>query len=268
MSHTPCTITRRLLTAGAVVGLVLVARSARAADPPGTSGHPVDVIFYPILVQAPVFGASVDLPALPGGGGSGDETAEQSRSTDVSLNTLYMAGLEVGAHRWFIDARGQWANLSAERTTPRLTMTTEARVFTVRGGVMLLGGFSVTGGARRFWGSIDATLTLPLLDTTMEGRNDKSYWDPLVGVDWRGRAGSLIFQANVQGGGFGVGTDADVSSEAAVSWRFTRHTDLRVGYALFYYRVTSDPVTFGSFQRTFESSQTLHGPSVGFGIVF
>jgi hypothetical protein len=261
MSHTHRTAKRAFI--GAVIAASVLALADRASAADG-----VEVILYPILVQAPLFGASVDLPSLPGGGGGGTEGGEQSGSTDVKLNTLYMAGAEVRARRWFADARGQWADLDATRATPRVELNTKARFFSVRGGVTLLAGFSATAGVRRIWGSVDATLALPLLNETLEGKADKTYWDPLVGVDWRKRAGAFIFQGNVQGGGFGVGADADVSGEFAVSWRFTRFTDLRLGWSLFYYKITTDPIGIGSFQRTLTSSQTLNGPSLGFGIVF
>jgi hypothetical protein len=246
--------------------LLPVAASAQDKD------KPVEVIVYPILIQAPIFGASIDLPSIPGGGGGsggGGESGEQSGSTDVSLNTLYMMGVSVRGHRFAIDARGQWADLSASHGSPRITLDTSARFFTVRGGVTLGNGFTAEAGLRRLWGQLDATLTLPNLNNkVLEGKTDKALYDPLVGVDWRGRAGKFIFEGNFMGGGFGVGTDADVSSEFDVNWRFTSHTDLRLGYGLFYYKISSDPITIGSFQRTLVSSQTLHGPVIGFGIVF
>ena len=265
----------RLLIAFTAAAL-FVASGASAQTPAPTDKDKVEVIVYPILIEAPIFGASIDLPSLPGGGGgsgggsSGSgESGEQSGSTDVSLNTLYMMGVSVRTNRFFVDARGQWADLSASHSSPRVTLDTSARFFTVRGGVTLVDGLSVQGGLRRLWGQLDASLTLPNLNNlTLSGSVNKALYDPMVGVDWRGRAGSFIFEANLLGGGFGVGTDADVSGEFDVNWRFTRHTDLRIGYGFFYYKITSDPIQIGSFQRTLVSSQTLNGPTIGFGIVF
>ncbi len=251
------------------VGVVCLAAVAAAADEKNQSKG-VEVIVYPILVQAPVFGASIDLPSIGSGGGSGGggEGGEQSGSTDVSLNTLYMAAVSARGQRWFVEARGQWADLSASRATPLVKLDTSARFFTVRGGPTLVAGFTPTIGLRRIWGALDATLDLPAIKRTLTGETDKALYDPLVGVDWHGHAGAFIFDGNFQGGGFGVGTDADVSGEFNVSWRFTRHTDLRLGYGFFYYKITSDPIVIGSFTRTLESSQRLHGPIAGFGIVF
>ena len=262
---------KQLSIAACFVAALITPRGAAAADQ--NQNQPdkgIEVIIYPILIEAPVFGASIDFPSVPsapGGGGSG-EAAEQSGDTGVSLNTLYMAGVSVRANRWFAEARGQWADLTASRTTPRVTLDTKARFFTARGGVTLLGGLSATAGVRRIWGALDASLELPTIGRTLTGSIDKALYDPLVGVDWHGRAGSLIFDGNFQGGGFGVGADADVSGEFTASWRFTRHTDLRLGYGFFYYKIVSDPIQVGSFTRTLQSSQTLHGPIGGIGIVF
>jgi len=258
----------------AVPAAALAADGQASAD--ASDKKSIEVIVYPILVEAPIFGASIDLPAIPlvpggggGGTGGGGEGSEQTGSTDVKLNTLYMTGVTLRANRWFVDARGQWADLTASRTTPRVTLDTAARFFMARGGVTLLGGFSAQAGVRRLWGSLDASLTTPLLNgKTLSGHVDNALWDPLIGVDWRGRAGSFIFEGNFIGGGFGVGTDADVSGEFATNWRFTRYTDLRIGYGFLYYKLTAANISIGSFQRTIVSSQTLHGPSLGFGIVF
>jgi hypothetical protein len=258
-----------LWIAACVAALLTTARGASAAD----KDKPVEIIIYPILVEAPVFGASIDLPSLPGGGGGGSgggsgEAGEQSGSTDVALNTLYMAGVAVRTTHFFAEARGQWADLSASRGTPRVTLDTKARFFTVRGGPTLLAGFSATVGVRRIWGALDASLELPTLGKTLTGSIDKTLYDPLVGVDWHGHAGAFIFDGNFQGGGFGVGTDADASGEFTVSWRIVSHVDLRLGYGFLYYKISSDPIGIGSFTRTLVSSQTLHGPIGGIGIVF
>ena len=244
-----------------------VATAADQSSPP-PSKKPIEVVIYPILIEAPIFGASIDLPSLPGGGGGSSEASEQTGSTDISLNTLYMAGVLVRADRWFVEARGQWADLTASRSSPRLTIDTAGRFWTVRGGVRLIGGLSAVGGVRRISGSIGATLELPTLGRTISGSIDPVLWDPMVGVDWTQRAGPLRFDANFLGGGFGVGTDADASGEGTVSWRFIRHAELRIGYGVFYYKETVGNVSIGSFQRTFVTTQTLHGPLFGIGIVF
>jgi hypothetical protein len=251
----------RLAASAMAVLMIPIAAAAQQDDR-------VEVSVYPILVQAPIFGASIDLPSVPSVPGDGGESDHQNGSTDVSLNTLYMAGLSVRAPRWFAEARGQWADLTASRATPGVTLDTKARFFTVRGGPTFGKGFSATVGLRRIWGALGASLEVPSIGKTLSGSVDKALYDPLIGIDWRQRAGSLIVEANFQGGGFGVGTDRDVSSEFTVNWRFTPHTDIRLGYGFFYYKISSDPIPIGSFSRTLVSAQTLHGPTVGFAIVF
>jgi hypothetical protein len=249
---------KHVFTAVCTATVLLTAGAARAQQ----RDQRVEIAIYPILIEAPIFGASVELPSLPDGG------TGQRGSTDVSLNTLYMAGGSVRAPRWFAEARGQWADLSATRAAPNVTVTTKARFFTARGGVTLGRGFSATAGVRRIWGALESSLDVTALGTTLTGHVDRVLYDPLVGVDWRGRAGAFIFEADLQGGGFGVGTDADVSGEFNMNWRFTPHTDLRIGYGFLYYKLSSDPFTVGSVTRTLVSAQTLHGPIAGFAIVF
>jgi hypothetical protein len=249
-----------LAAASVALVLALSARDTAAQD------KPLEVIVYPILVEAPIYGASIDLPTLPIVP-PGSEGSEQRGSTDVSLNTLYMAGAAVRANRWFVEARGQWADLSATRSSPGVTVDTKARFFTIRGGPTF-GPVSVTAGLRRVSGTLSATLELPALGETVSGQVDPVLYDPLVGVDWRHRAGAFYFESNLQAGGFGVGTDRDVSGEFDINWRFTPHTEIRLGYGFLYYKISSDNVTIGAFSRQLESSQTLHGPIAGFAIVF
>jgi len=225
--------------------VMLVAVPAFAADDQPASGtkKSVEVILYPILVEAPIFGATIDLPSLPSGGGSGGEGDAQSASTDVSLNSAYMAGVAIQADRWFVEARGVWAALAATRQTPRVSLDTDTRLF-------------------------NAQLTLPLLNREISGTTTPVYWDPLVGLDWRQRMGRWVLDANFQGGGFGVGADVDLSAEVHANWRLIPHTEIRLGYTVLYYKLTVADVSIGAFQRTLVSSQSLHGPIVGFGFVF
>src|SRR5436305_12699272 len=94
------------------------ANKATAQSTPG-----IKVTIYPILVQAPIFGAEIDLPKLPSAPanpGGGDDGSEVNGSTGASLNSAYMAGVDVQAHRWFAEFQGFYANLGATRSSPRL----------------------------------------------------------------------------------------------------------------------------------------------------
>src|SRR4051812_3781677 len=265
-------MTMRPATFAITLCAALVAATATAQDPSSPrKPAPFEVTIYPILIEAPIFGASIDLPAVPsgpGGGGSGGESSAQSGTTDVSLNAAYMAGVMLRADRWFGEVRGTWAALSATRVTPRVSLDTDATFVSGRGGVRLVDGLSVTGGFRRVAVTLDATLTLPLTDRLLQGSTTRTLWDPLVGVEWRHRGERLIFEAQFDGGGFGVGTDVDMSGGAHVGLRLIPHTELRLGYTAMYYKMTIGEVNVGSFQRTLISSQSLHGPEIGIGIVF
>jgi len=180
-----------------------------------------------------------------------------------------MAGILVESPRWFGEVYGLWAALSADRTTPRIAIDTDTYVLNGMGGVRLFAGFAATAGVRILRTDIDATVTLPALGRTVEGRTKPTLWDPMIGVDWRGSAGDrLIFNAAFEGGGFGVGTDVDLSGDARVRWRPIRHLEIRLGYSVLHFKETIADVNIGALRRTLVVTQTLHGPEIGFGVVF
>ncbi len=238
---------------------------------PTASGKSVEVTIYPVLGRAPIFGATVNLPSVPTTPGlpGGDEGGSSSEDTDVSLNGAYMAGALVESKWWFAEAYGTWAALSASRSTPRLNVDSNTYLFTARGGVRLIAGLGVTAGVRRVRTDITATVTLPNLNRTAEASTSPALWDPLVGVDWRPILhGRLMVDANVTYGGFGVGTDRDVSADARVRWRFVPHVELRAGYSYINFKETVKNVQIGSLSRTLVIQQSLNGPELGIGIVF
>jgi hypothetical protein len=240
-------------------------RNAAAADDPG-----IRVTIYPLLVKAPIFGASINLPSLPSvpGGGGGDEAGAVDESTGVSFNAAYMGAALVEANRWFAEVSGTWAALSATRDAPHIVVDSDAYFFSARGGVRLVGGLSATGGVRRIRTNLDITLTLPNSGRTISGTVKPALWDPMVGVDWRRSFGGFSLDANAQYGGFEVGTDVDASGDLNARWRVIRHLELRAGYSVLHVKMTLADVSIGSFQRELIAKQTLHGPEFGFGIVF
>lgn len=249
------------------VSCATTARAAEPAAPPSSSSAPaVKVTIYPILIQAPIFGATIELPALPSIPGEGGRF---SGSTDAGLNSAYGGGLSVEGRRWFAEANGFWAGLGAERDLPRVSVDSDVNVLDGRAGVRLFDGISATVGFRRLSVDLDASLALPELGRTLEGHTNPAVWDPLVGVDWRGNLSPRwTLNLNAEGGGFGVGADVDASADALANWHVARHVDLRLGYRFLYYKLTVADVAIGSLQRTLVSKQTLHGPAIGLGIVF
>ncbi len=248
--------------------------AARAASGQDTSSSStrskVTFTLYPLLVRAPIMGASLDLPSVPappdGGGGGADES---SGSTGFSLNSLWMAGGTVESDRWFAEVFGLYAALAASRATPLASLDSNTYLFNGRGGVRLFGGLSATAGFRRVSADLDVKLAHPADGTTLEGRAKPVLWDPLIGLDWRGQATKrLRLSGNVQGGGFGVGTDLDVSAEGYANWRLLPHLELRAGYTVVHFKMTIAHITVAQLDRTLIMRQTLHGPEFGIAIPF
>jgi len=245
-----------------VIALGLMLLQLQAAPQPA----PLKITIYPLLVHAPIFGATLHLPDAGGGGEGGDQTA----TTDWSFNAAYMAGVSFEGPRWFAEGNGLWAALSASRATPVGSLDANTYFFTTRGGVRVFGRFSATAGVRYISVKLDATLTEAVNPhDTISGGTKPTVWDPLIGLDWRGPAsGRWTFDAAFQGGGFGVGTDVDLQGDFYADRHFGDHFDLRLGYTWVYYKLTVDNAQIGSLDRTLVSKQTLHGPAIGFGIVF
>jgi hypothetical protein len=224
------------------------------------------VTVYPLLVRAPIFGASIHLPDTGGGGEGGD----QSATTDWSFNAAYMAGVSFEAPRWFAELNGQWAALSGHRDTPFGSVESNTYFFLARGGVRVVKRLSATVGVRGVREKLDLTLT-PVVNptSTISGSTKPAFWDPLVGVDWRGsKGGRWTFDLAFQGGGFGAGADVDLQADVYADRHFGDHFDLRLGYSWVYLKLTVDNAHIGSLDRPLVVKQTLHGPAIGFGIVF
>ena len=89
-------------------------------------------------------------------------------------------------------------------------------------------------------------------------------WDPLVGVGWHGALGTRwTLHASAEGGGFGVGADADLSGSVRADLLIVKHFGVTFGYSVLYLKVSD---TVG--ERTFKAKQTLQGPVVGLGFYF
>jgi hypothetical protein len=222
------------------------------------------VTLYPILVRAPLFGANVDIASVPGDPGSG-----ASGTTDYSLNGAYMFGGILESRRWLIDVNGVWAALSASHSAPLVAVDSDTRFFNGIAGIRVAGGVFATAGFRRVATDLDVTIQPVTKETALNGKPSVGVWDPMIGTRYRGRLGSsFVLDLDFRGGGFGVGTDIDLSGEAAIDWRFARHWELRAGYSLIYFKMTIDHVDFNSVARTLTAAQTLHGPAIGIGFAF
>lgn len=225
------------------------------------------LVIYPILIQAPIFGATVDVPSVPGDGGDG--AIGGSGSTDAALNAAYMGGVEFDAQRVFGEVDFLWTKPSASRTTPTVDVTSTIWLVTARGGYRFYRGLAVTGGARRLSLDLNTTLQLPDFGVTLRGQSSRVVWDPFVGIDWRRYVNKeLSVSLGADAGGFGVGADSDFHLHARADWQPARHLSIRAGYEMFHFDLTLADVSIGALQRSLNATQTLHGPEIGVGIVF
>ena len=113
---------------------------ARAQDKPPA------VVIYPVLVQAPVYGAKLEVPSIPGGGGGSEG---ETSTTDWGFNAAYMGGMEIHEKRVFGEMDVLWTKPSASHdATPRLDVTSDIWAVTLKGGYRVYKGFRDHGAAR------------------------------------------------------------------------------------------------------------------------
>ena len=234
--------------------LVMVPRAMAQDAPPA-------VVIYPILVQAPVYGAKLDVPSIPGGGGT-------TGTTEWGFNSAYMGGVELHSRRLFGEVDVLWTKPSASHdVTPRIDVESDIWAVTLKGGYRVYKGLGVTGGARYLSLDLDATLEFPQSGITLQGSSTRSRWLPFAGADWRGlvtRKLTLDLSAD-----FGIGRDDDSSTRlrARADWEALPHFSIRFGYQMLHLALGAD-ASLGGVSRQWRTSQTLHGPEIGLGIVF
>ena len=73
---------RALVTATVVCAASVIWSPAAAAQDTPRPKAPVEFTLYPILVVAPIFGASIDLPSLPSRPSGDDGSGESGSSRD------------------------------------------------------------------------------------------------------------------------------------------------------------------------------------------
>ena len=115
---------------------------------------PPAVVIYPILVQAPVYGATVNVPSFPGGG---DGSEGGRATTDWGFNSAYMGGMELHGKGVFGEVDVLWTKPSASHdVTPRIDVTSDIWAVTLKGGYRVYKGLGITGGARYIAVNLDA----------------------------------------------------------------------------------------------------------------
>lgn len=213
-----------------------------------------DIAIYPALVWAPLFGVDITLPSTP----SNPIAPGPSASLSSSVNGAYFGGARIEKRKWSADMLFMWAALSAKRETPLAKVGLDFVFGHFIVGREILPGFYVGGGVRRVALDINATV-----DTESASRSP-GFWDPLISVAYRrqlGRKWRILLAGD--GGGFGVGSDVDVTATGRAEWQFARHFGLTMGYGGMHLSQSS---TVAGKKLTV--SPTLHGPIFGLGIYF
>jgi len=226
---------------------------------------PPAVVIYPILVQAPVYGATMDVASIPGGGGGSEG---ESATTDWGFNSAYMGGMELHGKGLFGEVDVLWTKPSASHdATPRIDVASDIWSVSLKGGYRVFKGLGITGGARYLALDLDTTIEFPLSGVTLHGSSTRSRWLPFVGADWRGLAArkwTLDLSADV---GVSGATDTSSRVRARADWQALPHFSIRMGYQLLHLGLGAD-ATLGGVSRHWTTKQNLHGPEVGIGIVF
>jgi hypothetical protein len=251
----------RMIVRVSVVLMVL----ALGSSPALAQDKPPSVVIYPVLVQAPVYGATVDVPSVPGGGG-GSEGG--SSTTDWGFNSAYMGGMELHGKGVFGEFDVLWTKPSASHdATPRIDVASDIWAVTLRGGYRVYKGLGITGGARYVSLNLDTTMEFPQSGVTLQGSSTRSRWLPFVGADWRGLAArkwTLDFSADV---GVSGGSDTSSRLRARADWQAVPHFSIRLGYQMLHLALGAD-ATLGGVSRHWNATQNMYGPEVGIGVVF
>jgi hypothetical protein len=253
----------KMLRFSAAMALLL---GTAQAQTPKTSDNPFqkdpsewNVAIYPIYGWLPLFGADVslpnfpDLPSLPGGG------VHPSGSTGTSLNGAVMSAFRVEKNKWALDGEFLWAGLSADRASPNVHVGLDYIHGQLMVGREIVPHLYLEGGFRRE--SLDITATVG--DYPQVGRKP-ALWDPLLGISYRKPLGKKwLLSAHLDGGGFGVGSDATIGGYVRADWQFVKHFGATMGFQALHFKVTD-----GEGIRTLTLSQGMYGPVIGLGIYF
>jgi hypothetical protein len=228
---------------------------AQTADPTSAGrddGWNVGV--YPVYAWVPL-GIGIDVTVPPSDGDEGG----QGEIIDGRFDGAYLGGFYAERGAWRVDMEGLWAAVGGDRPQlPQLTVDADAIYFHAAGGRAIVQDLFVTAGVRRLALKYD----IKLGDLPNFARKP-GVWDPLIGLGWHRVGRTLEFHGTFEGGGFGVGADVDLSGMFRLDWKPVSHFGIAAGYNILYFKVTD---TLRS--RTFEVTQTIHGPILGIGLYF
>ena len=238
--------------------LVLTAAPAIAqTQAPATPATEDDwkVSIYPILAWVPLgIDIDVNVPPLEGGGGGG-----AGQIVDGRFDGAFFGGLSAAKGRFRVDGDVLWAAVGGDRPEqPFLRVDADVIYFHLTGGVKVVKSLYATAGVRRL--ALKYNIALGDLP---DFERKPGVWDPLVGLGWHSYHEKVEVHATFEGGGFGVGTDAEFAGAFRLDWKPFTHFGLTGGYSYLYFDLSDERAN-----RTFTVKQTLHGPVVGIGLYF
>jgi hypothetical protein len=248
---------------GALGALLVIATSgsalAQSAQPAPTASQDGDWRFsiYPVLAWIP-YNVNIDVNLPPSGGGGGG--GQGGATINSHFDGAFLAGFSATNGVWRVDADGLWAAVGGDRVPELPNLSVDVDVIYGHGtvGRRIAPDFFVTGGIRRIALKYDVTLGTLAPFTRKPG-----VWDPLVGIAWHRERKHLDWHGVFEGGGFGAGSDVDLSATFRVDWKPTTHFGITGGYSWLYFKVSQDVAN-----QTFVAKQTLSGPIVGIGFYF
>jgi hypothetical protein len=230
------------------------AAHAQTTTPATSNENDWKFTIYPVLAWIPT---SIDIKAKvpPIEGGAGDSV----QIVDGRFDGAFFGGVDVTNGVWRIESFGMWAAVGGDRLDlPSLVVDLDVRYADVKVGRRIAPDLYLSAGVRRLVFDYEVTLgDLPKLS------RQPGIWDPIIGLGWHRIGPKLEWHARVDGGGFGVGADVDVSASARVDWKLLRVFGLTAGYNFLYLKV-SDTVA----GREIVVKPALHGPMVGIGFYF
>ena len=220
------------------------------------------VAFYPVLAWSPIMGGNVSMPDLPDEPGVPGGGIRQG-NVSSGLSGAAFFGLGIQKKRFVTDITVLWASIGSSSDQPPITLDSHVLLYDAMAGFKASRDLSFTVGARHIGLNIDARL----------GDRPGVTWkpgvtDPILGMNWRPSLSKHWgLDIAIKGGGFGVGSDTDLSGTGRLDWRFARHFGITLGYGGLHFKV-SEQITTSAGTFTRETKQTLHGPIFGFGIYF
>ena len=229
---------------------------AQTTTPATSNENDWKFAIYPVLAWLPV---SIDMNITVPPGDGGATGGESGQIVEGRFDGAFFGGLAATNGVWRIESFGMWAAVGGDRPErPSLVVDLDIIYGDVKIGRRIAPDVYLSGGVRRLAFDYDVTLgDLPRLS------RKPGIWDPIIGVGWHRIGRKVEWHASVDGGGFGVGADVDVSASARVDWKPLRVFGLTAGYNFLYLKV-SDTVA----GRDITLKPTLHGPMAGIGFYF